>query len=353
MDDAIEAGREPEALALYDEMRIALDIADSDGVIDVARADQLRARLQQTYDGVVYARQIAEIRKRIEQAFSQGRKEEERTARQELQELQPSEENQERIDLLSAEILFAEAEKLIAGGRIEDAREKLVAILRDIDADYTPASEALVRLDQETDYQNRLIQANRAYDGQRWDEARRLYERLLLERDDATVRRRLVECRFNERLQTLDAQRDAAVATGDIQALKALVVEYKALVEIDAERMAVDVAPRVTELQRIVSRAEAIARGDSLLTEGKWIEAVEAYQQALRDSVTTDETDEVEELIVEAEYERYLSIGKEALAEARYRAAKANFLRAQQRRNTEEIRDLLNTVETFLAEQES
>ncbi|MHC4986387.1 MAG: hypothetical protein ACYTFO_09570, partial [Planctomycetota bacterium] len=158
---------------------------------------------------------------------------------------------------------------------------------------------------------------------------------------------------FNERLQTLDAQRDAAVATGDIQALKALVVEYKALVEIDAERMAVDVAPRVTELQRIVSRAEAIARGDSLLTEGKWIEAVEAYQQALRDSVTTDETDEVEELIVEAEYERYLSIGKEALAEARYRAAKANFLRAQQRRNTEEIRDLLNTVETFLAEQES
>ena len=104
--------------------------------------------------------------------------------------------------------------------------------------------------------------------------------------------------------------------------------------------------------ERVERRAASIAKARELADSKNWSEATDALEQAKRDSITDEEVTEVDELLVEVEYRKYIDMGKRAQRRGQYKGAQTWYGMARDIKHTEEVDELLSEVAQKIAEQE-
>ena len=357
IESASERGSEAEALKLCDDATTMLDGAADDRIIPAERIGEYRVLISTRKQAAQSAREIGEIKGRIEKAETDGDLKAEKRARVELQAILPSGDNATRITQLTVEIMYADARALLdkdgaTGEDIAQAREILDEIL-EIMPDFGPAARTRGELERLAGLQQRRAQAEQAFAAGLWGEACDLYEALLAEEYDEAIEDRITECRFNERLQKLDALRDVALADGNNPELRRLIGEYELLFEIDAGRAGRVVAGRLDGIQRVLDRADAIERGRALMDEQKWQDAKRAFEVARDNSITDEEDAEIQQLITLVDYKQFMVMGQGHLERGDYVRARAAFLNAQRKMDTPEVRELLGNVAQLIADEES
>ena len=348
---AAEAGEEAKALSTYQRM---LDLLSSDLAYAVSpeHRQELRDKLKTQRDRLLGTRELREVHDEIAKAQAEGKAQAELTARRKLQDLRPSDENQQRILLLQAEIQYEAAMNDLRQGRKDKARETLVGILR-IKDDYEPALKALDKMNADATRQRNVNDANKAYDRSQWDVALKLYAALLKEKHDSDLQAKANTCEFKLALAEVDLNRDNALAAKDKTALRRILGEYERISEIDPSWTASDITPRVNEIDRVLQRWDLIEQADALAAKSRWAAAKAALVRARSVSDSSDEVKEIEQAIRVVEYNQFVAMGRAAMNRGDLQGAKAFLRRAKERMDTPEVIRLLNEVARLIAEEEA
>ncbi len=290
-------------------------------------------------------------------------------ARRALAERFPPDKNAERISALEIDevrlvdseveyiyqqgtVLLGEGFSHLAAGRTTEARTsfdqamaKFAQCQDHTDNDHSPSKAAIGRLSAVGDWLARLDAANGLFVRGQWADARSAYSVLLDQHDYAWVQAKVTACSFN----ILIDEAKALMAEGRYdEALE----KFDEASLLCPERYDTDIAPYVATIKRLQARSAKIADGLDLMAREKWADARDALQEARGSSATDAEIAEVDELLKDVEYGKYVDLGRRAQRHGQLKGAQTLYLLAREIRQTDEVDELLNEVARKIAEQE-
>ncbi len=250
-----------------------------------------------------------------------------------------------------AEFLGMGMSRLSEGKTIEaktgfaKARDKFAKCLVLTVGDHSSARAALGDLDDTERWLAQLAAANGLFVQSNWSGARDAYTLLLARHDYLWVKAKITACEFN----ILIGKAKAEMAAGNFDEALRL---FDLAAEFDPSRYDAEIASFVNEIEQMVKRAAKIAEGTGLMDRKKWTDARTAFEEALGLSADDKEKAEVEDLLKEVQYRKYIVAGKAAEARGQYTGAQTMYENAQEKKQTAEVAKLLADIAAKIAAQE-
>jgi len=344
-DEAIKRGDESRALSLLEAMRALADGEAARVALSPQQRETWRQEIRSRRAGISQAAKVRRVQKTIEQARRDKDKQAELDALGQLYELKPDQRTADRILELRLEILYEQGVSYRQAGEIRKATDAFVQCLR-LKEDYEPAQRELEELNREAGLRALLEQADRALDEQRWATALELYRQAYEQQADAQVARKIKVCQA--RMLLAEAQKLAG--QGDYEQAKR---KYAEAGLKDPSLMDTEVTPAIEAIERIQDRQALIGEGKALLAKKKGAKARQKFEYAKNLSETKDEEDEADKLIIQADYGKFIDLGKKAMASGDWIRAKAWFEAARGKMATKEAAELLAEAEAKIWEEEN
>ena len=244
---------------------------------------------------------------------------------------------------MEIEILYQQAERLRREGQLVEANDAYVAVLR-LDPTHTGAKRALEELNLAAERGRLTQEADQAFRQKQWARAKEVYEKLLTGQPDAEMSRRVQLCHYKIELVKLDQRRDTALARKDSVDLELLKDDYAKVGEIYPDAYDSDIRPRITTIARVVDRWDLLGEGDEEAAARDFAEAIRIYTQAKSLSVTDAERTEVDNRLLDAEFEQYMYRGERAKERGDLTQARAAFRLAHNTVRTEAQRARVNVA---------
>ncbi len=326
----------------YDQARTAFTSArellasEAAEVLDDEDRTRMRERVEGRIERLASNRAYAEAMEAAEQAVEAGDKGAELAALQRAVEIRPSEDLDERITTLQAEIALDRARRLRNEGDLEGAR---AALAESMEYKELPAAKEMLDAIGETVRRDRLVrEGDAASAAGRLDEALEKYtQAVALESDDA-LRNKIADVRFRQQMNEAsrlreNKQYDEAIATYE----KAREINPAAGGQIDRILLAIEQQKR---FESLLAEAAAARKARD------WSKALEQLNKAkaIRDG------EEVAEAIAETRYQMNRLLGQEALGRGDANGALGYFRLARQFKDTEEIDKLIAQAQEQIEE---
>jgi len=239
--------------------------------------------------------------------------------------------------------LLGEGKTNEAKASFGQARDRFAHCLVLTGGDYPSAKTAMGELDEIERWLAQLGEADGLFVREQLPEAREAYRQLAAVHNFPWVGAKVKACSFN----ILVGDGKSLMQEGRLdEALE----KFEQAVELDPSRLS-EVAPYVKTIERMMRRADSIAKGQAFFNKQKWSEAAEAFEAAKKDSVEAEEINEVEYLLEGVEYSKLLEAGRRAMLQGQYKGARSFFMAARAIRQTEEVDALLEEVGKKIIEQ--
>ena len=338
----VAEGNRAQALHTYRKIQQLLE-SEASLLLDKAVRKQLIEEMNASRNTLNRTQELEDLDSQITKAHGDGNLRLELELRRKLQSLQPADQNAARIRALEIEILYQQAERLRREGQLVEANDAYVAVLR-LDPTHKGAKRALEELNLAAERGRLTQEADQAFRQKQWVRAKEIYEKLLPGQPDAEMSRRVQLCHYKIELTKLDQRRDRALAQKDSIDLELLKDDYAKVGEIYPGAYDSDIRPRIATLARVVDRWELLAEGDEKAAARSFAEAIRIYTQAKSLSVTDAERTEVDNRLLDAEFEQYMYCGERAKERGDLTQARAAFRLADDTVRTDAQRARVNVA---------
>jgi serine/threonine-protein kinase len=326
------AGQLTEAKAAYaDALAVIRDDREVMGAMSADEMSRLIAEVSKKLMELDRDAVVNKLMKAAEQAQTDGDKPKELSILQELSKIKPSPQLSDRITNLAVEIPLDEARKLMVKGDYEEAGRQIDKAQKIKDGpEIKKLRDALAKM---MENKALLDSANGDFAAGKYEDALAKFQKYLESVPDPDVAGKVVECRY----QIEKAKADKLVADGKyneaIEAYgKLTAIKPSAAAEIAASIKA------ATETQRYKG---FIDEGDKALARQEYDKAIAAYKRALQEK----NTDEAKAKLDNANYEKFMYLGKVSMDGSGWPAARAYFLQAKHTRDTPEVNALIKQMD--------
>ncbi|MBL7133378.1 MAG: tetratricopeptide repeat protein, partial [Phycisphaerae bacterium] len=263
------------------------------------------------------------------EARKDGDKVGEMAALQRAYKIKPSPELEARIKSLRSQVDMARARDLLDKGN-NSAAIKVLKQLLGYDPNNSDAKALLNGLERRANGLAVLSEAHRLYRKGKYAEALAKYdEAAALLPPDATVKERMVDCRY--RIKVAEAER-LRHADKLAEAIKAY--EEARIIRPDKDSW---LSSRQGLCSRKLQYRQYLEAGDAAQKDKNWKRALAEYGKAQR----IKDGPEIKARISITKYSRFVALGRAALSDGDPKSAKAYFNRAKAIMDTEEIRKLI------------
>ncbi len=284
-----------------------------------------------------------EIRGRYEDAIAaadearkDGDKVGEMAALQRAQKIKPSAAVEARIKSLRSQVDMARARALLDKGS-NSAAIKVLKQLLEYDPNNSDAKALVSGLERRAKWLGVLSEAHRLYRKGSYAPALAKYsDAAALLPPDATVKTRMIDCRYRLKVAVAEQLRTAGKWAEAITA-------YEEALRIRPDRAAW-ISARQEICRRELKYGVHLEAGDAAQTNKDWKGALFEYKQAQRIKDNT----EIKARISSTKYGQFKALGEDALDDGDPKSARAYFNRAKAIMDTDEIRKLIAQADKLL-----
>jgi len=337
------AGNFAEAMRELTTNTAKLVTEDRVGAVGAERLAAMQAeveKLQETLKTTgAYSQAVARADQKLQSGATYQDKQDALRSLKDALTLLPSDELRQRIDTLEAEVMCDLGMAYAAKGEVEEAREAFEQSLaiRSSDA----ARRELAKLNNDVTLTTLLDEAENALDAGTFEEALMKFEAALevaksdprKAKEVEAIRSGIAESKFELKLASARALMEQRKYE-----------EAKTALE-EARRLLPDQTDRADELQGLMTTRQGyekyVASAKDLLKRKDFDRAREEAVKAQKLLDTPDVQDVIKQIL----YERFMALGQAAMDQTRYRDAFANFNQAKDSRDTDEIRALIRQAE--------
>lgn len=237
-----------------------------------------------------------------------------------------------RLEDIRIEAALAKARGLIEQSNPAGAREALKRVL-ELSPGHAEATALMANLDRQAKLKEQLARGDRAYTAGNYAEALQHYTQAAQNTPSEVLRTKIANCKFELKL----AEADRLVEAGQYPQAEQAYAEARQLQPARADR----VDARLLKLRTRRQYERFLAEGDEALKANRWQDAIRWYTQAQQ----TLNTPAVAKRIDLTHYKKFITLGRNALADEDFAVARWNFKQALKYMETPEARKLLQQAE--------
>jgi len=281
--------------------------------------------------------------KLAQKAAADGKWADARTFYAEIMKLKPSEAVRTAMNNAAAEELAAQARTLEKNGLLKEAIEIWTKVIG-LNPNHGDALAALKRAGRQQQLDSYMKAGKTAMGQAEWDQAVNSYQEALKLLDPSeTDLKTKIEAQINEaryqKAMALAADALKQKSFGEAERLATEARGYKDSSEVNA------LIERINTSRQYYTHLDL---GKELLRQINYVKALESFQRAQK----VMDTEEVRDLIVEANYRRYLGQGKSYLKDMQLDQARSVLMIAQRAKDTIEVQAVLQQVELLIADRD-